>query len=240
MEKTTRIADLPENITVQMPSYNPNMNQSTNNMNNMNAGFESPNNYIPINVHPNPYGISAQNPIMPNPQQPNVYQMPQMNPMEQISVQKPKQQFSEQQMMELQNMQQMRLPSRDIPIDTTNYSNDEQTQPNYIPKSNVSSDYIRDYEETTDKHIREHEQKKYRESRIDAILTKLQTPILICILFFIFQLPVINTMIFKKFSFLSLHNEDGNFNFYGLLFKSMLFGSLYYSVQKITDFISEF
>ena len=230
MEKTTRIADLPENITVQMPSYNPNINQS----NTMNAGFESPNNYIPINVHPNPYGISAQNPIMPIPQQPNVQQM---NPMEQISVQKPKQQFSDQQMLELQNMQQMRLPSRDIPIDTTNYLQDEQVQPNYIPRPNVSSDYIRDYEQ---KHIREHEQKKYRESRIDEILTEFQTPILICILFFCFQLPFINTIIFKKFSFLSLYNEDGNFNFYGLLFKSMLFGSLYYSIQKITNFISEF
>jgi hypothetical protein len=233
MEKTTRIADLPENITVQMPSYNPNINQS----NTMNAGFDSQNNYIPINVHPNPYGISAQNPIMPIPQQPNVQQM---NPMEQISVQKPKQQFSDQQMLELQNMQQMRLPSRDIPIDTTNYLQDEQVQPNYIPKHNVSSDYIRDYEQTTDKHIREHEQKKYRESRIDEILTEFQTPILICILFFCFQLPIINTIIFKKFSFLSLYNEDGNFNFYGLLFKSMLFGSLYYSIQKITTFISEF
>jgi hypothetical protein len=239
MEKTTRIADLPENISVQMPSYNSNINQH----NNMNAGFESPNNYIPINVHPNPYGISAQNPIMPIPQQPNVHQMnnmTQMNPMEQISVQKPKQQFSEQQMMELQNMQQMRLPSRDIPSETANYLQDEQIQPNYIPKPKVTSDYIRDYEETTDKHIREHEQKKYRESRIDEFLTELQTPILICILFFIFQLPIINTIIFKKFSFLSLHNEDGNFNFYGLLFKSMMFGSLFYSVQKITDFISEF
>lgn len=233
MEKTTRIADLPENITVQMPSYNPNINQS----NTMNAGFESPNNYIPINVHPNPYGISAQNPIMPIPQQPNVQHM---NPMEQISVQKPKQQFSDQQMLDLQNMQQMRLPSRDIPTDTTNYLQDEQVQPNYIPRPNVSSDYIRDYEQTTDKHIREHEQKKYRESRIDEILTELQTPILICILFFCFQLPIINTIIFKKFSFLSLYNEDGNFNFYGLLFKSMLFGSLYYSIQKITNFISEF
>jgi len=233
MEKTTRIADLPENITVQMPSYNPNINQS----NTMNAGFDSQNNYIPINVHPNPYGISAQNPIMPIPQQPNVQQM---NPMEQISVQKPKQQFSDQQMLELQNMQQMRLPSRDIPIDTTSYLQDEQIQPNYIPRPNISSDYIRDYEQTTDKHIREHEQKKYRESRIDEILTELQTPILICILFFCFQLPIINTIIFKKFSFLSLYNEDGNFNFYGLLFKSMLFGSLYYSIQKITTFISEF
>jgi hypothetical protein len=237
MEKTTRISDLPENITVQMPTYNPNINQS----NNMN--MDSATNYMPINVHPNPYGISAQNPIMPIPQQPNVQQMNQMNhmtQMEQITVKRPKQQFIDQQQMDLQNMQQIRLPSRDIPIDTTNYLQDEQTQPNYIPKSNVSSDYIRDYEETTEKNIREHEKKKYRESRIDEILSELQTPILICILFFIFQLPVINTIIFKKFSFLSLHNDDGNFNFYGLLFKSMMFGSLFYSVQKVTAFISEF
>jgi len=237
MEKTTRISDLPENITVQMPTYNPNINQS----NNMN--MDSATNYMPINVHPNPYGISAQNPIMPIPQQPNVQQMNQMNhmtQMEQITVKRPKQQFIDQQQMDLQNMQQIRLPSRDIPIDTTNYLQDEQTQPNYIPKSNVSSDYIRDYEETTEKNIREHEKKKYRESRIDEILSELQTPILICILFFIFQLPIINTIIFKKFSFLSLHNDDGNFNFYGLLFKSMMFGSLFYSVQKVTAFISEF
>jgi len=237
MEKTTRISDLPENITVQMPTYNPNINQS----NNMN--MDSATNYMPINVHPNPYGISAQNPIMPIPQQPNVQQMNQMNhmtQMEQITVKRPKQQFIDQQQMDLQNMQQIRLPSRDIPIDTTNYLQDEQTQPNYIPKSNVSSDYIRDYEETTEKNIREHEKKKYRESRIDEILSELQTPILICILFFIFQLPIINTIIFKKFSFLSLHNDDGNFNFYGLLFKSMMFGSLFYSVQKVTTFISEF
>jgi len=237
MEKTTRIADLPENITVQMPTYNPNINQS----NNMN--MDTATNYMPINVHPNPYGISAQNPIMPIPQQPNVQQMSQMNnmnQMEQITVKRPKQQFIDQQQMDLQNMQQIRLPSRDIPIDTTNYLQDEQTQPNYIPKSNVSSDYIRDYEETTEKNIREHEKKKYRESIIDEILSELQTPILICILFFIFQLPIINTIIFKKFSFLSLHNDDGNFNFYGLLFKSMMFGSLFYSVQKLTTFISEF
>ena len=237
MEKTTRIADLPENITVQMPTYNPNINQS----NNMN--MDTATNYMPINVHPNPYGISAQNPIMPIPQQPNVQQMNKMNhmtQMEQITVKRPKQQFIDQQQMDLQNMQQIRLPSRDIPIDTTNYLQDEQTQPNYIPKSNVSSDYIRDYEETTEKNIREHEKKKYRESNIDEILSELQTPILICILFFIFQLPIINTIIFKKFSFLSLHNDDGNFNFYGLLFKSMMFGSLFYSVQKVTTFISEF
>ena len=236
MEKTTRIADLPENITVQMPSYNPNMNQSPPQQNQL---FESPTNYTPINVHPNPYGISVQNPIMPPPQQPITQHTNSMNQFEQITVQKPKQYINEQQQIELQNMQQQRLQSRDIPIDTITYSNDEQVQPNYIPKVNVNNDYIRDYEQTTEKHIRQHEEKKYRESKIDQLLTEFQTPIFICVLFFLFQLPIINTLIFKRFSFLSLHNEDGNFNFNGLIFKSMLFGLLYYSVQKLTTFISE-
>jgi len=103
----------------------------------------------------------------------------------------------------------------------------------------VNNDYIRDYEQTTEKHIRQHEEKKYRESKIDQLLTEFQTPIFISILFFLFQLPIINTLIFKRFSFLSLHNADGNFNFNGLVFKSILFGLLYYSVQKLTTFISE-
>jgi len=56
---------------------------------------------------------------------------------------------------------------------------------------------------------------------------------------FLFQLPMINTMIFKKFSFLSIHTNDGNFNFFGLLFKSIMFGTSYYSMYKLTAFLSE-
>jgi hypothetical protein len=164
MEKTTRISDLPENITMQMPAYGATMNTNGGSSNKQNMNFESPTNYTPINVHPNPYGISAQNPIMPPPQQPNVQQMQQMNHME-YSQQPPTRQYlSEQQQMEIQNMQQMRLPSRDIPLDTTNYQNDEEIQANYIPKPKVTKDYLKDYEETSEKRIREHEEKKYREN----------------------------------------------------------------------------
>ena len=67
-----------------------------------------------------------------------------------------------------------------------------------IPKKNVSSDYVRDYEEITEKKIREHEQKKYRENRIDDFLNEFQTPIFIILLYFLFQLPIVNTMIFKR------------------------------------------
>lgn len=240
MEKTTRISDLPENITMQMPAYGATMNTNgggggSGNKQNMN--FESPTNYTPINIHPNPYGISAQNPIMSPPQQPIVQQMNQME----YSAQPPTRQYlSEQQQMEMQNMQQIRLPSRDIPMDMTNYQNDEEIQANYIPKPKVTKDYLKDYEETSEKRIRQHEEKKYRENKLDSVLSDIQTPILIAFLFFFFQLPIMNTFIFKRFSIMKLYNEDGNFNFSGLVFKSIFFGSVFYSIQKAMTVISEF
>ncbi len=267
MENITRISDLPENITVQIPnSYGGATNQMQQGLpQGMQQGFQqgtqqglpqgmqglqsppglpaalqpihtqqggyeqsAPTNYIPINIHPNPYGISPQNPIMSPQSGGSLPQQRQPPPL------------SEQQQMELQNMAHHRLPSRDIPIDATGYLNDEQVQANYVPKVKLTKDYIKDYEEVTDKKIREHEEKKYRENRVDSLLSEFQVPIFIMILFFLFQLPIVNSMIFKKFSFLSIYNVDGNFNFYGLLLKSILFGSLYYSIHKAVAFIVEF
>ena len=57
---TTRISDLPDpnsqHMQQQQSQY---MNQSQ-----PTKLTEMPNNYTPINVHPNPYGVSDQNPIM--------------------------------------------------------------------------------------------------------------------------------------------------------------------------------
>lgn len=262
MENITRISDLPENITVQIPnSYGNQMSHSQGLPQGMQnqvmqpqglppalqpihtqqGGYEqsTPTNYIPINIHPNPYGISPQNPIMA-PQTGGPMQQ-QGGPLQQgPPLQRQPPPLSEQHQMELQNMAHHRLPSRDIPIDATGYLNDEQIQANYVPKVKLTKDYIKDYEEVTDKKIREHEEKKYRENRIDSLLSEFQVPIFIMILFFFFQLPIVNSMIFKKFSFLSIYNVDGNFNFYGLLLKSILFGGLYYSIHKAVAFIVEF
>jgi hypothetical protein len=226
----TRISDLPLDNNMQMSnSYSPNVPSQGHIMPNQgpnmgqSVGQEQPN-YMPINIHPNPYGISAQNPIMPPPQQPNVSQ---------------KQMMSEEQQMQLQAMQRQRLPSRDIPKDTTGYIQDDQVKPNYIPKSNVSSDYVRDYEDFTEKNRKEYEDKKKESNRLDNFLSEFQTPIFVAILFFFFQLPIINQTFFKPISFLSLHNLDGNFNFYGLFLKSLLFGSAYYSTFKMIHFLVE-
>jgi len=227
---TTRIADLPENIMMQGP--------------------ETSTQYAPMNIHPNPYGNNPQNPpFLPNPQQttvpkniPNHSQIHTPSPpMPQVPG--PQSQYmSEEQQMYIQQMQNQRLPSRDIPRDTTEYTQDEQIQPNYIPKppKALVEDYVREQEQTTEKNMREYEEKKRRENKFDGLITEFQTPILVALLFFVFQMPLINTLVFKRFMFLSLYNDDGNFNFNGLLFKSLVFGAAYYFVLKGTFWISEF
>jgi hypothetical protein len=219
MNNTTRISDLPENVMSQ-PTKHDNLTEDS-----------LPTNYIPINVHPNPYGISAQNPIMPPMQQgPGEQQMAQVQQLEKLS---------EEQMQEIQNMRQMRLPAKDVKIDTLSYMQDEEIQPNYIPKAKLTKDYILDYEEEFEKKHVENEKKKHQESKIDELLSEFQVPIMITLLFLVFQLPIVNTVVFKMFSFLSIYHEDGNVNFYGLLFKSILFGLSFYFIQKSIDFIGD-
>jgi hypothetical protein len=250
---TTRIADLPENITIQMPGSMTNGYNNQGNGSGMGtgpgtgpgsgpgpgSGFDQ-NTYMPMNVHPNPYGPQTQSAVMPLPQsQPNNKNG--MGPNQGMGLNQgmgPNQLTYEQQMM-LQNMPQHRIPSRDIPIDTAGYLQDEQIQPNYIPPVKLTSDYINEYEEKHSKKTQEHEQKKHRGRMIDNLLTELQTPMFVAILFFIFQMPIVNTLLYKNFSFLSIYNTDGNINFYGLFLKSLMFGSAYYSLSRFTNYISE-
>jgi hypothetical protein len=245
MENITRISDLPLDNNMQISNnYSPNMMQPKQSQKTVSFNDGEAQNYIPINVHPNPYGISAQNPIMPPPQQPNVSQKQQILPQTYMPPPPQSQFLSEEKQMELQlqELQQLshqRVPSRDISTDTTMYQQDVQINPNYIPKSNMSSDYVRDYEDMTDKNYKEYEKKKKDKNRLDNIISEFQTPIFVAILFFFFQLPIINKLIFKKITFFSLYDLDGNFNFYGLLLKSILFGGIYYSVFKIINFLIE-
>lgn len=221
MENITRISDLPDQN--QLP---PQMIQQPMMNNNSTRGTGESTNYVPINLHPNPYGISAQNPIMSPPQQPDI----------KPSMQLPPQYLAE---ADLAQMQRQRLPSRDIPHDISDHTNDEQVQPNYIPKVRFEDDYVTRQEEITEKNLREYENKNKREKKLDILLNEIQTPIFISILFFFFQIPLVN-MFFKRFSFLSIYNSDGNFNFNGLLLKSIIFGGAYYLVMKSTQILSEF
>ena len=101
-------------------------------------------------------------------------------------------------------------------------------------------DFVREHEHMNVDNVLKHEQKKSRIEKIESLLNEFQTPVLIAILYFIFQTPYLDKIVFKKFSFLNLTNMDGNFNIYGLITKSLLFGFSYYAFYTITTMLSEF
>ena len=93
-------------------------------------------------------------------------------------------------------MPQQPLPSRDIPNIPVQYTNDEQLQPNYIPpipdSAKRTSEYVKQYDEATERKIEAHEEVKQKESRMDFLIEQGQIPVLVAILFFIFNMPIIH------------------------------------------------
>lgn len=125
------------------------------------------------------------------------------------------------------------LPSRDLPMTTENIIKDPQVQPNYVPQP-VRRDYINETDDDINNYYRE---EKINNS-LDSLYDEIQTPILLGILYFLFQLPVVKRSVFKYMSFLC--NSDGNYNIHGLLFMCGLFGLTYYSLFKTMKHFSKF
>lgn len=231
---TTRIHDLPE----QSISGNNNGQGGGNQFVGDSTGYK------PINVHPNPYGVNVQSPgVMPIPSQDTNYAMPQNNNQIQYPPQLVVSQNQTPMYMQQQNelpQPQYRLPSRDVVVDSSQYLQDAQIKANYIPDAPSKSinDYVKEYETGLIDKNKKYQENKQREEVASSWFDELQYPILISVLFFAFHLPIINTMIFKKFEFLAIYNVDGNFNSMGLLLKSVIFGSLYYTITKFVKYIS--
>jgi hypothetical protein len=125
------------------------------------------------------------------------------------------------------------LPSRDIPINTEQLTQDEQIQPNYIPTPE-----LRDYIRETDDDINNYYRKEKMDNSLDSIYDELQAPLLLAVLYFLFQLPIFKKCVFKYAPFLC--HGDGNYNFNGLVFVCGLFGFIYYMLSKTVKNFSKF
>ena len=128
------------------------------------------------------------------------------------------------------------LPSRDIPRNIEAIMQDPQVQPNYIPPQS-NNDYITEYEENEDI-IKNYNRKAQYSDSLDQIYEDIQIPLLISVLYFLFQLPIFRRYLYKFFP--ALFSKDGNLNLYGFCFTSALFGLLYYILTKITTHFSRF
>jgi hypothetical protein len=129
------------------------------------------------------------------------------------------------------------LPSRDIPMTTTGHSTDPQVQPNYVPQPQTPIDYIKNFEQTSDM-IDEYNKNTRQQSSLDDMYNEIQTPLLLAVLYFLFQLPFFRKFLFSYFPV--LFSNDGNFNINGFLFSSILFGLLFYTLNKVTNHFGAF
>lgn len=249
---TTRILDLPDgsmgignNAGGPPPPVQVGKNQ---------MGQTASTTYTPIDPHPNPYGHPPPSvPMIPKPAfEEKAPKIPEDmgasmssgvggmgNPMGGSSAAAPPQMSLD----DLQNLPHQALPNRDIPKMTEAFTHDEQIKPNYVPpipdSARQTAQYMRQYDEATNRKIEAHQESKAKQTRMEMLIEQGQIPLLVTILFFIFHMPLLNTYVFNKLSFLSIYADDGNFNIYGLILKSTLFGIIYYGLSQAIQWLSE-
>ena len=206
---STSISKLPGNIT---SNHNDNSIQNNNSTNN-----------IIFEKNPN---ISESTSQMPNPV------INQMNSVENNDQTNYNELISQLQKANMSGVTS--LPSRDIPTDTIKINNDVEIKPNYIPATEKTN-YVENYETTKDL-ISQNNIKQNNLDSIDKFYNEFQLPLLVSVLYFLFQLPIFKKNIKKLFPL--LFNPDANPNFYGHLFNSLLFAIVFYILVKIINNIS--
>lgn len=126
------------------------------------------------------------------------------------------------------------LSIRDVPQNQDMHITDQQVNPNYIPQHELNKqtgqrDYIFQHQ-TSEDVILENARKQQKVDSLDILYGEMQIPILITVLYFLFQLPIVNKTLFSYIP--SLFNNEGNYNLAGYLFNSIMFGSVYFLMTK--------
>jgi len=128
------------------------------------------------------------------------------------------------------------LPSKDIPRNTDTLTQDAQIQPNYVPPPPPQNmNYINEHE-TTEEIIQEYTNRESSQNKMDEFYDEIQTPLMLVVLYFIFQLPAVRKTLGRYLPM--MFHTDGNFNINGYIMTSILFGLLYYVISKCMTKIS--
>jgi hypothetical protein len=125
------------------------------------------------------------------------------------------------------------LPSRDIPRDTGAMMYDAQVQPTHVPQPQRHVDYIQDHEtsSTLERVMHQNTRGANRADTLETFYEEIQSPLMLAILYFAFQLPAVKRYMFRYLPS-ALFNADGNANLTGLIATSAMFGFAFYTMQK--------
>jgi hypothetical protein len=121
------------------------------------------------------------------------------------------------------------LPSRDIPQNALSVVQDIQTTPNYIPSSDKYN-YI-EQDINHNKIVSSYERLEGISEGVNSLYEEFQYPLLIGILYFIFQLPIFKTSISIHFPYLI--TKENTYNLYGYIFVSFLYSISFTFLFKI-------
>lgn len=215
----------------QLPSSNQIANSIENipqNANIMNAS--SMNNIV---ITKNETINEANTQMQPPMQNPHIQQSQQILPQ---NIEMPKQQnnYNEliSQLQQASSQGATSLPSRDIPSNPIQVNNDVEIKPNYVPPPPSHEDYINNMQ-TPEHLIQENNRIQNNIDSLELIYGEFQLPLLVCILYFLFQLPIFRKNLKKMLP--ALFGDDGNPNLYGYFFNSALFGTIFYILLQLIN-----
>jgi len=117
------------------------------------------------------------------------------------------------------------LPARDIPRETISHTTDAQVTPTYIPPK--QQEYIEEqpvhYQPPT-------------QSKMDRLMEEFKLPILLAVLYFIFQMPAIQSFIIRVFPSIA---HAGELTTLGVIVKSIFFGLSYHVTMFFMDYLNQ-
>ena len=125
------------------------------------------------------------------------------------------------------------LPSRDIPRQQTHITNDSETRANYIPEG--PDDYIKIHQSNEDI-VRRNAERNESNNKVNDIYDEMSLPLMIGVLYFMFQLPIVRKKLFKFLPM--LFNKDGNPNLSGYIVNSVSFAALSLLMMKGVNYMS--
>lgn len=127
------------------------------------------------------------------------------------------------------------LQSRDIPMSMEQITHDFTARPNFVPNTAAEKvNYIQD-EETMETLIKQKREEK--KNQMEYFYDEIQTPLLVMVMFFVFQLPIFKKSMVNNFQ--AFFHRNGNYNLKGMVFTTVLFGGFYYSIIKTIKYLSE-
>jgi len=126
------------------------------------------------------------------------------------------------------------LPNRDIQMNTQQQQ-DPYMQPNYIPESEMN-DYIEN-DDTLYNMMNAGDAAGHEQDRLDQLYEELQIPLMVMVLYFLFQMPFVKKHMQRLLP--SLFTKDEHPTFGGYLLKTVLFGGTFYGIIKATKYLSE-